>query len=50
MKDDEQNLLGILVLESEYKMLLMALKTWIINFRYRYEDGDKIYYEHFKNR
>jgi len=49
MQDDERDLLGILVSESEYKTLLMALKTWIINFRYRYENGDEIYYEHFKN-
>ena len=50
MQDDERDLLGILVSESEYKTLLMALKTWLINFRYRYEDGDKIYYEYFGNR
>tara|TARA_R100001594_G_scaffold73335_1_gene107915 strand:- start:837 stop:1061 length:225 start_codon:yes stop_codon:yes gene_type:complete len=46
----EPGLIGVLVSEPEYKALLMALKTWIIKFRYRFENGEKIYYDFFGNR
>ena len=45
-----EGLIGLLLSEPEYKTLLMALKSWIIKFRYRFEKGDEIYYDFFGNR
>ena len=47
---DINELVGLLVSPSEYKALLHSLKSWIVKYRYRYENGDKIYYDNFGNK
>ena len=47
---DMDELVGLLVSPSEYKALLMTLKSWIVKYRYRYEKGEKIYYDNFGNQ
>ena len=43
-------MMGILVTEKEFKTLLIGLKEWIIAFRYRFDNGDGIYYKYFGNK
>ena len=49
-KQREKELMGILVTEKEFKTLLIGLKEWIIAFRYRFDNGDDIYYKYFGNK
>ena len=49
-KEKNGDLMGLLVSEPEYRTLLMALKSWIVKFRYRFVNGDEIYYDFFGNR
>ena len=49
-KKKNGDLIGVLVSEVEYRTFLMALKSWIVKFRYRFEKGDEIYYDFFGNR
>ena len=49
-KQREEEMMGILVTEKEFKTLLIGLKEWIIAFRYRFDDGDNIYYKYFGNK
>ena len=49
-KKKNDDLIGLLVTEVEYRTFLMALKSWIVKFRYRFEKGDEIYYDFFGNR
>ena len=49
-KQREKELMGILVTEKEFKTLLIGLKEWIIAFRYRFDNGDGIYYKYFGNK
>ncbi len=49
-KQREKEMMGILVTEKEFKTLLIGLKEWIIAFRYRFDNGDGIYYKYFGNK
>lgn len=49
-EESNEDLIGLLVSEPEFKTLMMSLKSWIINFRYRYDRGDEIYYKYFGNK
>ena len=49
-KKKNGDLIGVLVSEVEYRTFLMALKSWIVKFRYRFGKGDEIYYDFFGNR